>query len=131
MVDFHRVENATNFGEKHWGVPGLDQRVLSSSEDMTIVYVKIPVGTTFPLHSHPEEQIGYQVSGRVEFTTDEGTREIGPGTAYHFLPNEPHGSRVLGDEPAVQIDVFRPARKDYIAATAEVAGANEDDPAEA
>jgi quercetin dioxygenase-like cupin family protein len=127
MVDFRHVDEAKNFGERHWGVPGLDQRVLSSSEDLTIVYVKIPPGTSFPMHSHPEEQIGFQVSGRAEFTTEEGTREAGPGTAYHFLPNEPHGSRVLGDEPVVQIDVFRPARWDYIDATSEASEAQEGD----
>jgi quercetin dioxygenase-like cupin family protein len=119
MAEFRHLDEAKNFGERHWGVPGLDQRVLTSSKELTIVYVKIPAGTEFPVHSHPEEQIGFQVSGQTEFTTDGGTLEVGPGTAYHFLPGEPHGSRVLGDEPVVQIDVFRPARWDYLEASGE------------
>jgi quercetin dioxygenase-like cupin family protein len=127
MAEFRHLDEAKNFGERYWGVPGLDQRVLASSEDLTIVYVKIPAGTTFPVHTHREEQIGFQVSGRAEFTTDDGSREVGPGTAYHFLPDEPHGSRVLGDEPVVQIDVFRPARWAYLDAASEESDSQEGD----
>jgi hypothetical protein len=31
-----------------------------------------------------------------------------------FEPNEVHGSRVIGEEPVIQIDAFHPAREDYL-----------------
>jgi quercetin dioxygenase-like cupin family protein len=68
----------------------------------------------FPDHSHPHVQIGFQISGRAELRGENGRFEIGPGTAYMFKPNEVHGSRVIGEEPAIQIDAFHPAREDYL-----------------
>lgn len=114
MVRIRRVEEARNIGEQRWNVPGLEQRVLLHTDELMVVWLKIPPGTEFPDHSHPHAQIGFQVSGRVELRGENGKFEIGPGTAYMFEPNEVHGSRVIGEEPAVQLDAFHPAREDYL-----------------
>ncbi len=126
MAEFRPLDEQANFGEHHWKVPGLDQRVLLHDEDVMIVYVKIPPGTRFPVHSHPEVQMGVQLQGRAKITLQDGQHEIGPYTAYHYASGEPHGAEVLGDEPVIQLDVFRPVREDYLAAAAE-AGKHTDD----
>lgn len=125
MAEFRHLDESKNFGEQHWNVPGLDQRVLIADEDLMVVYVRIPSGTSFPMHQHPEAQIGFQVSGRAEITTDSGSQVLEPGTAYYFAPNEPHGSRVVGDEPVVQIDVFHPVRQEYLEATEATGGGSD------
>jgi len=114
VVRIRRVEEARNIGEERWNVSGLEQRVLFHTDELMVVWLKIPPGTEFPDHSHPHAQIGFQVSGRVELRGENGRFEIGPGTAYMFEPNELHGSRVVGGEPAVQLDAFHPAREDYL-----------------
>lgn len=114
MVEIRRIEEAPDIGENRWGAPGLEQRVLLHTDELMVVWLNIPPGTEFPDHSHPHAQIGFQVSGRVELRGENGSFEIGPGTAYMFKPNEVHGSRVIGDEPAVQLDAFHPAREDYL-----------------
>ncbi len=109
-----KIEDAYNFGEKMWGIKGLEQRVLLYTNNLMVVWLKIPPRTEFPDHSHFNEQIGIQIAGYCELRGKDGKVEIGPGTAYMFEPGEIHGSRVLGDEPVIQIDVFHPARQDYL-----------------
>ena len=64
---------------------------------------------------HPFDQVIFLVSGRVEVTLNEDeTYELGPGHVIYIPANVPHIGRVLGDEPAFGIDVFAPARGDYL-----------------
>lgn len=115
------LQHAPDIAPDRWGVPGLEQRVMLHDENLMVVWLRIPPGTEFPLHSHPHVQIGFQVSGRSELTGENGTVEIGPGTAYMFAPNEVHGSRAIGDEPVIQLDAFHPSREDYLEQTGEAA----------
>jgi quercetin dioxygenase-like cupin family protein len=48
-------------------------------------------------HSHPQEQIVYIMSGRVTAELAGETRELGPGDAFHALPNQPHRITALED----------------------------------
>ncbi len=114
MAKICTIEEAPDIGELRWGVPGLEQRVVMATPDLMVVWLRIPPGTEFPSHSHPHVQVGFQVSGRAELRAENGTFEIGPGTAYLFESNEVHSSRVIGAEPAIQIDAFHPAREDYL-----------------
>ncbi len=40
--------------------------------------------------------------------------ELGPGSIIYIPADVPHIGRVLGDEPAFGVDVFAPARDDYL-----------------
>jgi unsaturated pyranuronate lyase len=114
MVKIRRIEEAQNIGGTRWKDTHLEQRVLLHTDNLMVVWLKIPPETEFPDHSHPHAQIGFQVSGRAELRGENGRFEIGPDTAYMFEPNEVHGSRVIGEEPVIQIDAFHPAREDYL-----------------
>ena len=61
------------------------------------------------VHSHDEEQMGYIVSGRCEFTDGTDTWTLEPGDCYHAPPGAPHGARPIGGR-CVIIDTFAPAR---------------------
>ena len=66
-----------------------------------------------PEHSHPHEQMGLLISGRLEFTIGGVTRVLGPGDAWKIPGGVVH--RVLAlDAPAVALDVFHPIREDYL-----------------
>lgn len=88
--------------------PGLTLHPLIG-ERLNINVVVIDPGGVAEVHTHDEEQMGYVVSGRCEFSDGTNTWELGPGDTYHASPGVPHGARSLGDR-CVIIDCFSPPR---------------------
>ena len=78
------------------------------------VYIEfsLKAGSNLPLHSHPHEQAGYIVSGKIRLTVGTETQELGPGGTYYAAPNVPHGAAILED--AIVVDTFSPPRQDYL-----------------
>lgn len=66
-------------------------------------------GAIYEMHSHPHEQFSLLLSGRLLLTVGDETREIGAGDGWYAPANVAHGGVVLGDEPAVFIDIYSPA----------------------
>jgi len=64
-------------------------------------------------HSHPFEQLVYILQGRVRFTVGDDVVEVGPGEVVRIPPDVMHCGEPLGDETAVNLDVFAPVREDY------------------
>ncbi len=50
-------------------VPGVFRRVLTCGDQMMVVQFRIKADAEVPLHSHPHEQIGHVVSGRMTSPT--------------------------------------------------------------
>jgi quercetin dioxygenase-like cupin family protein len=69
-------------------------------------------------HSHPFEQLAYIMSGRVRFEIGDDVVEVGVGEVLRIPPDVVHCGEALGDEVAVNLDVFAPAREDYMHLTA-------------
>ena len=63
-------------------------------------FLKMEPGQSAQLHSH---DLGHEIflilEGRVEFTIDGESEELGPGQMCIALADQPHSVRVLGDEP--------------------------------
>ena len=53
------------------------------------------------LHSHPEEQIVYVLSGRARVTLGDDVYEVGPGQASYHPPDVPHAFDVVEDLTAL------------------------------
>jgi len=66
-----------------------------------------------PMHSHPHEQAGLLVSGRLKFTIGEVTRVLEAGDQW-LIPGGVAHTVVAVDGPAVALDVFNPIREDYL-----------------
>ena len=64
-------------------------------------------------HSHPFEQLVYILQGRVRFTVGDEVVEVGPGEVVRIPPDVMHCGEPLGEETAVNLDVFAPVREDY------------------
>jgi quercetin dioxygenase-like cupin family protein len=102
---------AAGTGSLHEIFPGVEIRAVAGDELMISV-VHLEPGAEVLEHSHPHEQMGYLVSGRLEFTIGGITRLLGPGDQWRIPSGVPH--RVLAvDGPALAIDVFHPVRDDY------------------
>ena len=80
-----------------------------SGHEMHLIRAVYPPGSIYEMHSHPHEQFSLLLSGRLRLTVGDETREIGPGDGWYAPGDVPHGGVVLGDEPAVFIDVYAPA----------------------
>ena len=93
--------------------PGVRLRV-AHGPALMLSYVELDEGAVVPLHSHPHEQGGMVVSGRLRFTIGDETKECGPGELYLIPPHVPHTAAAVGG-PAVALDVFTPVREDYAA----------------
>lgn len=92
--------------------PGVDLRVTAGTGLMLSV-VEFEPGGVVPEHAHPHEQMGYLVSGRLEFTVGGETRILEAGDLWRIPGGVPH-KVVARDGPAVALDVFHPVRDDYL-----------------
>ena len=95
-------------------IQGVDIRVIGNGMHATMCYIVIHPGAVVDWHGHPNEQMGTLISGAGELSTAEKTVKAKPGAAWFIPPNEEHRFETNGDEPAVIIETFAPARVDYV-----------------
>ena len=98
-------------GSRHEPFPGVVLGVVSG-ETLSISEVALDEGAVVEEHSHPHEQLGYLISGRLDFTVGGVTRRLGPGDFWRIPGGVPHRVVAVGG-PALAIDVFHPVRDDY------------------
>jgi quercetin dioxygenase-like cupin family protein len=91
--------------------PGVQRRVLSCGQQIMVVQFTIDAGAAVPAHSHPHEQTGHVVSGRMRFRIGDEERELGPGDGYSVPGGVTHGA--TGITQVVAVDSFHPVRDDY------------------
>jgi quercetin dioxygenase-like cupin family protein len=98
-------------GSRHLIFPGVELKS-TSGQNLMLSVVRFEPSSAVLEHSHPHEQMGMLISGRLEFTIGGVTRVLGPGDLWRIPSGIVHGVRSL-DEPAVALDVFHPIREDY------------------
>lgn len=92
---------------------GITRKVLSYSENLMAVELHFQKGAVGAKHSHPHEQIGYIISGKLVYQEDGcEDKELQTGDTYYVAPDVEHGVLVL--EETVLLDVFTPMRKDFV-----------------
>ena len=94
-------------------VPGCRMRT-PYGEHLMLSYLEMDADAEVPLHSHPHEQGGMLLSGRLQLTIGEETRTVEAGSMFLIPPNVPHRAVAVGI-PCVVLDVFSPVREDYAA----------------
>jgi len=92
-------------------VPGLIRRTLSETDDMMVVEARAKAGTVVPMHSHPNQQITYVVSGQLELTMNETTHTCNPGDSVAVPGSVDHTAHFPVD--TVVVDSFSPPRPEY------------------
>ena len=92
---------------------GTARKVLTYSKDLMLCELTFRKGGIGAKHSHPHEQIGYIVSGKIVYQ-EEGKpdRVLSAGDSYQVPPNVVHGIEVLEDTKL--LDIFTPMREDFI-----------------
>jgi quercetin dioxygenase-like cupin family protein len=94
---------------------GVRRQVLGYGPDLMMVRVEFQAGAVGALHHHPHRQVTYVASGSFEANVDGRTRRLGLGDCFFVAANLVHG--VVALEPGTLIDVFTPAREDFVPAT--------------
>jgi quercetin dioxygenase-like cupin family protein len=99
-------------GSRHEIFPGVEIRT-TAGKNLMISVVRLEPGSVVEEHSHPHEQMGFLLEGRLEFTIGGVTRLLGPGDIWRIPGGVVHSVRAL-DGPARALDVFCPIREDYL-----------------
>lgn len=91
---------------------GVDIEVLATGEKSMVTKMNYKIGDKVPLHSHPNEQSGYVISGEYLIQYGQVTDKLKSGDSYCIPENVAHSWEVIvGGEV---IDVFTPPRLDYL-----------------
>ena len=69
--------------------------VVHRGQAIEVSRISFEKGRGADVHQHPEEQVMYVLSGRLEVTCGDETYEVGPGQATYNPSNVPHGVRAL------------------------------------
>ena len=91
---------------------GVSFDVLACSEKSMVTKMNYKKGDHVPLHSHPNEQSGYVVSGEFEIQIGEQKDIITAGDSYIVEDDVLHA--LVAKTDGCIIDVFVPPREDYI-----------------
>lgn len=91
---------------------GVELTVLVHGEKTLMGQFKIAGGSEIPSHSHPHEQTGILISGRLRFNVAGDIFEAGPGDSWCLVGGVEHSAEAL--EEAVVVEVFSPVREDYL-----------------
>ena len=91
--------------------PGVSLADLAAGEQVSMKHWRIDPGATLPPHRHPNEQVGYLVSGELVAILEDREVTLEPGDSYVFPGEELHGAENRGDEPAVGVGILSPPRE--------------------
>jgi quercetin dioxygenase-like cupin family protein len=92
-------------------LPGVVRRTLTDGDRLMLIEVAAEKGAVVPMHTHPHEQTGYLISGRLLFEVGDEKREIGPGDCWLVPSSVPHQGTAL--ESCLLVDIFSPPREEY------------------
>ena len=93
-------------------VKGVKLKSLTYGEKTHMCEFVLDAGSAVPEHSHPHEQTGYLVSGKVEFLMEGKTFDAEPGDSWSIPGNMPHAANAIED--SVIVEVFSPVREEYL-----------------
>jgi quercetin dioxygenase-like cupin family protein len=93
--------------------PGVRRRGFGTS-DVILVQNLCEPGMDVRPHSHEFDQLAMITRGRAIYHIGEEPNEVGPGSIMLIPAGVEHYIEPLGDETVENIDVFAPARTDYL-----------------
>jgi unsaturated pyranuronate lyase len=92
--------------------PGLQRQILAHTPGMMLVRHEMCKGWRGAAHRHPHEQLIYVIRGRIQFEANGAKLDAVAGDNLIVASNVEHQAIALED--SVVLDVFTPAREDYL-----------------
>ena len=93
--------------------PGVRRRAIGT-RDVLLVMNECEPGMDLRPHSHDFDQIAMIVAGTAIYHVGELANEVGPGSVLLVPAGVEHYIEPTGAETVENIDVFAPAREDYL-----------------
>ena len=97
---------------RHTIFPGVTVTTCAA-EKMMLSYAELQPHSVVAEHSHPHEQVGLVIEGRVIFTIGGEEKTLSPGDMFRIPGNVKHRVVAL-DAVARVLDIFTPIREDYL-----------------
>jgi len=93
--------------------PGVRRRAIGT-RDVLLVMNECRPGMEVRPHSHDFDQFAVIVSGEAIYHVGDDHNEVGPGSVMLIPAGVEHHIEPTGSEPVLNLDVFAPAREDYL-----------------
>lgn len=90
---------------------GIYRRTMATTDEAMICEFFLERGASIQPHNHMNDQLGYIIFGRMEFTIGDEVRVLQPGDSYAVPGGIMHSAKALTD--TLVIDAFSPPRADY------------------
>ncbi|MBL7127944.1 MAG: cupin domain-containing protein [Ignavibacteria bacterium] len=91
---------------------GIQFKPLLYGEKMLMTEFLLKERSVIPVHSHPQDQTGYLVSGKMKLYIEDEMFVVTPRDSWYIPGNVKHNAEILED--SIAIEVFSPVREDYI-----------------
>jgi len=91
---------------------GINRQTLVHGERTHLVRFSLDKGSGVPQHSHPHEQTGHLLSGRIRITINGQSHDLEPGDSWCIGSDVPHEAKA--SENATILELFSPPREDYL-----------------
>jgi quercetin dioxygenase-like cupin family protein len=93
-------------------IQGISQKTIVYGGKTLMAEFRLKKDSRLPQHSHPHEQTGYLVKGRIHLSIGPEAYDVRPGDSWCIPGGVEHGADILED--AVAVEVFSPVREDYL-----------------
>jgi quercetin dioxygenase-like cupin family protein len=90
---------------------GIRIKTLCRGDSTLMTEFRMAEGARLPEHSHPNEQTGYLLRGRIRLFVEGASLELAPGDSWCVPKGARHRAEILEDSAALEI--FSPPREDY------------------
>jgi quercetin dioxygenase-like cupin family protein len=91
---------------------GIERKTLVYGAKTLMTEFRLRQGAVLSRHSHPHEQTGYLVKGRIRLSIGAEQYEAQAGGSWCIPGGVEHGADILED--SVAVEVFSPVRDDYV-----------------
>lgn len=93
-------------------LPGIKIKTLVHGEKTLMTKFVMEKGSVLPKHSHPYEQTGYLLHGKITLTIGDTSYDVNPGDSWCIESGVVHSAEIIEDSSALEI--FTPPRADYL-----------------
>lgn len=91
---------------------GVTIKTLVFGEKMLFSEFHMDRDSKLPRHSHPQEQTGRLLKGKIILSIGNEKSEMLPGDCWCVPSNIEHGAEIIDD--SIAIEIFSPVREDYL-----------------
>ncbi|MCF6247867.1 MAG: cupin domain-containing protein [Desulfobacula sp.] len=93
-------------------IDGIEMKTFVHGDNSLLTRFHLKKGSQLPSHSHPHEQTGFMVSGKMKLIIGKEEFIAEPGDTWCIKGDIDHQAKIIED--SIAIEVFSPVREDYL-----------------